>query len=132
MQVPLDQNKFKDSKQSVYVCTHISLAKYILDETKMEPRFIAKLIFFLLTVEASSADDEERRSYKCRQSVPENCHNTGIRIHKTSDVYKLKLCSNYQCAPVSEDSYDMILNCGDICSACHTLLGTALGQSSKT
>ena len=97
----------------------------------MEARFVAKLILFLLTLEASSADHEERRPYKCRQSVPQNCVNTGIRINKSSDLYKLKFCSDYQCATVNESGYEMILNCEDVCSAC-TLLGTALGQIGKT
>ena len=111
------------------MCTRISLANYTLEVTKMEAVFIAKLIFFLLSVEASSADTEERRPYKCRRSVPQNCLNTGVRINKTSDVYKMKLCSDYQCATVNEDSYDM--NCEDVCSVCRTLVGRTLGQISK-
>lgn len=101
-----------------------------VEVTKMETNFVAKLTLFLLMVE-TSADDDERRHYKCRQSAPHNCLNTGIRIHKTSDVYLLKVCSDSQCESVNEDSYDMVLNCEDVCNACHTLLGTALAQTSK-
>ena len=98
----------------------------------MEARFVVKLILFLLAVEAS-ADDEERRHYKCRQPAPQNClNNTGIRVYKSRDVYQLKLCSDNQCAGVNEDSNDLILNCEDVCNACHILLGTTLAQISKT
>ena len=59
--------------------------------------------------------------YRCRSEVPQNCmNNPVIRVSKTTNDYKLKLCSNNNCIPTN---FKNLINCRDVCEVCGSLPG---------
>ena len=60
--------------------------------------------------------------------VPENCiNNPAIRVSKTVNHYRLKLCSNNHCIPTDFRNW---IRCRDVCEVCQSLSGQS-GKSKR-